>query len=127
MDALYDLRDMLCAQLEDYGKKGELSPAILERVDVLAHAAKNLDKIIEVKEIEEYGDGVSRAGDDYGVMSRRGRSYARGRGRNVKRDAMGRYSYGDDVHEVAEELRELAHRLPEEHRRKIERAIDELR
>ena len=97
-DALYDLKDMLCKQLEDYGKKGEMSAAILERVDILAHAAKNLDKIIESKEMEENGEYSGRA---YDGMSYRydGRSYrdgghsmARGRGSNARRDSMGRYA-----------------------------------
>lgn len=96
MHALYDLKDMLCKELEEYGKKGELSPGTLEIVDKLAHATKNLDKIIETYEEEEY----SNAGDSYqggsyqgGGSYRGGRSYRRGsyaRGRN--RDGMSRYS-----------------------------------
>lgn len=102
MHALYDLKDMLCKELEEYGKKGELSPGTLEIVDKLAHATKNLDKIIETYEEEEYsnaggsyqggsyqgGGGSYRGGRSY---ARRG-SYARGRGSNANRDSMGRYS-----------------------------------
>lgn len=94
MHALYDLKELLCKQLEEYGKKGEMSAAILERVDMLAHAAKNLDKIIEAKEMEESGEYSSRGRAYNDGMSYRydGRSMARGRTGNVKRDSMGRYA-----------------------------------
>lgn len=96
-DHIYDLKDMLCKQLDDYGKKGELTAAVLERVDILAHSAKNLDHIIDRMEESErsermdgrsYGDRPYRDGNSYDD----GRSMARGRGSNVKRDSMGRYS-----------------------------------
>ena len=53
MDALFDLKDLLVKELEAYGKKGEMSASVLERVDMLAHATKNLDKVIECMEEEE--------------------------------------------------------------------------
>ena len=104
-DALYDLKEMLCKQLNDYGKKGELTAAVLERVDMLAHAVKNLDKIIDHMEESEYSGNMD--GRSYGGRSYRdggydgGRSMARGRGSNARRDSMGRYasegySRGDD-------------------------------
>ena len=97
MNALYDLRDMLCAQLEDYGKKGELSASVLEKVDTLAHATKNLDKIIEncEGESEEYSG-------NYGRRSHRSYNSSRGMSRNSSRRGMsGRY-YGDDNEEDEE-------------------------
>ena len=105
-EGIYDLKEMLCKQLNDYGKKGELTAAVLERVDMLAHAVKNLDHIIE-KDDEaaysermdgrNYGDRLYRDGRSYDD----GRSMARGRGSNANRDRMGRYasegySRGDD-------------------------------
>lgn len=96
MHAIYDLKEMLCKQLEDYGKKGELTAAVLERVDMLAHAVKNLDKIIERMEESEYSERMD--GRSYGDRSYRGgssyddgRSMARGR-MNAQRDSRGRYS-----------------------------------
>ena len=47
MDALYELKDMLCEELEEYGKKDKLDVGGLDIVDKLAHTIKNLDKIIE--------------------------------------------------------------------------------
>lgn len=84
-----------------------------------------------------YADGRMDGGRSYADG---GMSYARGdnrgRGRNAKRDSMGRYSreggsyrgysYADDMESIKEEMRELAQQMPEEHRRKIERAIDGL-
>lgn len=121
MKALYDLKDMLCKQLEDYGKKGELSAAVLERVDMLAHAVKNLDKVIEDYEAEEseysgnYANGDNESYNDY-------------RGRSMRRDSMGRYSRRYSRHGgMAERLRDLMEDAPDERsRQKIQRLISEM-
>ena len=112
MHALYDLKDKLCKELEEYGKKGDLSAGSLDVVDKLAHTIKNLDKIIEVYEDEDY----SNYGGSYDY---RGRSYAR------RRDSMGRYSrdgYPRDGYsrtgDIAEKLRALANEAPDERSRK---------
>lgn len=106
MHGIYELKEMLCKELEDYGTKGELTAGSLEIVDKLAHAIKNLDRIIEASEAEgDYserggsyrGGNYARAGQGGGGMGGnrggQGRSYARqGRGRDARRDSMGRYS-----------------------------------
>lgn len=101
MHGIYELKEMLCKELEDYGTKGELTAGSLEIVDKLAHAIKNLDKIIEASEKEgdysERGGSYARDGQGGGGMGGnrggQGRSYARqGRGRDARRDSMGRYS-----------------------------------
>ena len=106
MHGIYELKEMLCKELEDYGTKGELTAGSLDIVDKLAHAIKNLDKIIEASEEEgDYserggsyrGGSYARAGQGGGGMGGnrggQGRSYARqGRGRDARRDSMGRYS-----------------------------------
>ena len=133
MNALYDLREMLCKQLEDYGKKGELTAAVLERVDMLAHAVKNIDKIIEVYESEgEYSeydgdDMTSRRSYDGGSMregerSRNRRSMAR------RRDSMGRYSRGYSRHgDLAEQIRDLMEDAPDEKtRQEMQRLVSRL-
>lgn len=128
MDTLYELKEMLCEELKEYGKKGKLDVGVLEIVDKLAHAIKNIDKIIESYEDEEYSgrmmydDGISYerngsyARDSYArERSRGGRggsSYARGRGRNARRDSMGRYSSDNDM--LVEELRSLMADAPDE-------------
>jgi hypothetical protein len=67
MEKMYELREMLCAELDKVAKKGELSAGSLDVVDKLTHSIKSIDTIMAM-------------GGDYS-----GRSYA-------KRDSMGRYS-----------------------------------
>lgn len=115
MHEIYELKEMLMKELEEYGSKGELTGGSLEVIDKLAHAIKNLCKIIEAaEEEEEYsmaGGSYERGGQGGGNSYARGgsgggrggqgggssrNSYARGggrgRGRNAQRDSMGRYS-----------------------------------
>lgn len=139
MDAVYELKDMLCEELEEYGKKDKLDVGGLEIVDKLAHTIKNLDKIIETYEEEgEYsGYGGSYYGSYDGTGNMGGGSYrrggsrrgsyamergesrrgdyamARGRGRYARRDSMGRYSRDGKM--MAQELRELMEEAPTEH------------
>lgn len=113
MHELYELKDMLCEELKEYGEKGELTAGTLDVVDKLAHTIKNLDKIIEEYDEQEY----SNAYNDMGGRSYRqgGRSYARGRRR---RDSMGRYSsrggYSMDNQSMIEELRGLMQEAPDD-------------
>ena len=116
MHKLYELKDMLCEELEEYGSKGKLDVGSLDVVDKLAHAIKNIDKIIECKEDEEYsnayaydGDGMM-GGTSYARGGRRGGSYARGQSRARRRDNMGRYSRGSD--DFMMDLRELMEDAP---------------
>ena len=133
MDAIYELKDMLCEELEEYGKKDKLDVGTLEIVDKLAHTIKNLDKIIETYEEDGYSkEGYYEGSYDTlegGKYARRGRysregemrgtSYARGdgrgRGSNAKRDSMGRYSR--DSQSMVHELRELMEDAPDERTR----------
>ena len=134
MHELYELKDMLCKELKDYGSKGELTPGTLEVVDKLAHAAKNIDKIIEAYEEEEgyssrpYDDGMNGSYARRGGYSRnmggsnRG-SYARGR-MNARRDSMGRYSRDDGL---AEELRGLMDDAPNDTiKREMQRLVEKI-
>ena len=142
MHELYELKEMLCKELEEYGRKGDLSASSLEIVDKLAHALKNLDKIIESKEEEsgeEYSGAMPRRGGSYryddGMMtggSYRGGSYARGRGSNARRDSMGRYASRGysraegDMAEIVEELRGMMDSLPEEKQHEVQRFIEKV-
>ena len=42
-----ELFNLLVAELEEFGKRTELSKSSLEMVDTLAHAAKNIAKIMD--------------------------------------------------------------------------------
>jgi len=139
MEELYKLKEMLCKELEQYGSKNELTGGSLEVVDKLAHALKNLDKIIESKEDGEgsYYEGMGRnySGNRYysrdgGSMAYDGGSgsYARGRGRNARRDSQGRYSSRGgysraDGSEYIEQLQEMMQELPQEAKQHVQKAI----
>lgn len=89
MHKLYELKDMLCEELEEYGSKDKLDVGGLDIVDKLSHAIKNLDKIIEKYEEDEYSNRDSYEGSYEGSYAR---GMSRARGRNARRDSMGRYS-----------------------------------
>ena len=85
MEALYELRDMLCDQLAEYGERGELTNATLEKIDTLAHALKNVDKVIDCREGE--------ADKSWNARSRSKRSYSMRSGTSKKR----RMNHDEDV------------------------------
>lgn len=78
MQKMEELREMLCEELDKITKKGELSAGSLDVIDKLTHSIKSIDTIMAM--------------DDAGYSNESGYSYARGRGRNARRDSMGRYS-----------------------------------
>ena len=114
MKELYELKDKLCDELKEYGKK-DMSAGSLDVVDKLAHTIKNIDKIIQSHE-----DGASGY-YPYDDRSYRG-SYAR------RRDSMGRYSsYGYSRHSLTEKLRELMDEAPDDKTRsEIQRLVDKM-
>ena len=97
MHALYNLYDMLCKELEKFGERGDLTAGSLATIDTLAHAMKNLDKVIMAKE-EEGGGSYEGSYDEGSFRSSRNSmrgSYDDGmsnRGYSSRRDSMGRYS-----------------------------------
>lgn len=124
MHELYELKDKLCKELEEYGKK-DMSAGTLDVVDKLAHTVKNLDKIIEMYDGEDgsYAYGTHRIMDG-GVYrgSYAGRRYA-------KRDNMGRYSsMGYSRSDgMVDDLRELMQDAPNEQvRKEFQRLIDKV-
>lgn len=74
MHDMYNLKDMLVKELEEFGKKGELSKTSLDAIDKIAHAAKNVAKVIEYCEQDEYSNSMGRSYRDEGSY-RDGRSY----------------------------------------------------
>lgn len=127
MHEIMKLKEMLMKELEEYGSKGELTAGSLETVDKLAHAVKNLCKIIEAYEDEEYSErdgsyrysrryareGGNRGGNSYRYNSYDGGSYARGRGGYARRDSMGRYSR-TAPDEMIEQLQDMMQDAPNE-------------
>lgn len=136
MHKLYELKEMLCSELEKYGSK-ELSAGSLEVIDKMAHAIKNIDKILESYEDGEYSNARggsyargNRGGNRTGTSNAMGGSYARGGSYAQRRDSRGRYSretgYSMAGDEMAMELRELMADAPDEIRMDIQRIIDKV-
>lgn len=108
MHELYELKTKLCDELEKYAKK-DVTSQNLEYIDKLAHAIKNIDKILEAS---DYSGSYARAYTGnlggYRGMHDGGMSYA-----NRNRDAMGRYSSDS----MLAELRELRKSAPDDRTR----------
>lgn len=113
---MHKLMEYICDEMKELEKKaskdGKLTMAEIQYLDTLAHTKKNLLKADEMWEESEYS----------GAMDRRGRSYApyddtsmaRGRGRNARRDSMGRYSRSNESEMMVEELKALMQEAPDE-------------
>lgn len=149
MHELYELKEKLMKELEEYGSQ-EMSAGSLEVIDKLSHAIKNICKIIEAAEEEGYSEEGGRYRNSYegggggryysyeGGQGGGGSSYARrgggrGRGRNARRDSMGRYSsemgYSraeDDMDSMIEELRGMMQELPQEKQREVQKFIQKI-
>lgn len=83
MKYLEELKETLGKELEKFAKQGDVSVNTLEKIHKLADTYKDLCKIALYEE----------------TPMEDGASYRRGRGRNAKRDSMGRYSREDGYSE----------------------------
>ena len=95
MEYIEKIKKMLCRELEKFSMKTDLTVTDLEKIHKLSDTIKNLDKIKLLS--EEDGEGYSearmgRGGSRYSYDDEMMYSERRGRGRNAKRDSMGRYS-----------------------------------
>jgi hypothetical protein len=101
MKYLEEIKQTLCKELEDYGRKAKLTASDLEMVHKLTDTIKNIGKIAIQEEESSYSEArrgrYSRDGGEWQAMGsyEEGSSYRRGRGSNAKRDRMGRYSSDD--------------------------------
>ena len=130
MHKLYELKEKLMDELNEYSDKEEMSAGDLEVVDKLTHTIKNLCKIIEdAEEYSEAGGSYEGGGSYRNQYSNRG-SYAQGGGRGGRggnrgqRARRGGYSsYGSMV----ERLEELMDEAPDMRtRQEIERLINKM-
>ena len=96
---MHKLKDNIKGKLYDIEEKVERNPKAemslqeLQKVQLMSDIVKNIDKI----EMLEDDEGYSEDGHYMGEGRIYGTSYARGRGRNAKRDRMGRYSSDDGM------------------------------
>ena len=123
MHGIYELKERLCDELEEYGKKEDLDVGTLDVVKSLAVTVDKLGKIIERAEESEYSydGGMMRTDGMYSGRSNRGGRSGRYSGAR-RRDRMGRYSgrrngYSMDNKEIIEDLRELMNDAPDDRTR----------
>lgn len=123
---LYDLREMLCEELDEYNRdaKNGLNERVLDTVHKLTDTIKNIDKIMMLED----GD-YSRAGEleanmrgNYGRTEsyNRGNSYAN-RGRHYVR---GHYSRGDGREKMISDIENMMQDATGAERDAYKRALD---
>lgn len=98
MKHLEELKESIKRELEKFAKQSDVSVGTLEKIHKLSDTYKNLCKIEALESEEGYSE--ARGGRTRYSYAMGGSSYdddmmyseRRGRGRNAKRDSMGRYS-----------------------------------
>lgn len=127
MKTMYELKDMLCEEFDEIGKKGEMSAGDLETIHKLTDTIKNIDKIAMLED-----GGYSRDADyprdgDWSANMRgnygRGNSYAR-RGSHYVR---GHYSRDDGREAIVQRMEEMLRDAEGRDRETIQRCIELMR
>ena len=108
---LYDLKDMLCAELDEIGKKGEMSAGDLETVQEGVYSRD--------EDYSRDGDWSANMRGNYG----RGSSYAR-RGSHYVR---GHYSMDDGRDSLISRMEDIMRGADSKDREVIQRCIDTMR
>lgn len=147
MHELYELKEKLMKELEEYSQNGKFSKEDAENIKYIASAIDHICNIVERAEDEYSQRGVQGGRYSYeggqggnqgysrnrgGGYSREGGSYSRGRGRNAQRDSMGRYSRmgdysrADGVEEMVESIRAMMGELPQEVQQDAQRFVQKL-
>lgn len=135
MHKLYELKEKLMDELEAYSQNGKFSKDDVEAIKYISSAIDHICNICEDMDGEYSGDMMPGGmGNMSGSYARGGRSYrgsyARGRGRNAKRDSMGRYSsegYSRAEDDFRMDLHELMQDAPNEQvRQKLQRIMSEM-
>lgn len=112
MKNMEELKDMLCEELDEIVKKGEISFADLDSIQKMTSSIKNIDKIIMADRYSyggSYGDERVYSDGGRGYSMNDGMSYARGgsyanRGKHYVR---GHYSYGDEAGMLSDKIEEM--------------------
>lgn len=114
MHKLYELKDKLIGELEDYADNGKFSKDDAESIKALSASVEHLCNIAD----REDEDGYSMRGTSYNDGMGYSRRYSRAddmsmaRGRTARRDPMGRYSRADGPQgEAVEDIKRDMQRL----------------
>lgn len=131
MEKMERLKRNICEELEMMAEK-PLSGSSLDTIDKLAHAGKNVCKLIEMGDGGEYSGAMWRADGSYGEPMSYRRGYSRtgymDGGSSYRRDSMGRYSRDggkDNMMRQLEEMMQDATSISEKNA--IQRCIDSMR
>lgn len=113
MHNLYNLKTKLIKELEGFAEQGELTKTSLDAVDKIAHATKNLIKVIEDCEEYNYSNSRGMSYVDPHMSSYNRGSYAEGYSRSEEQLKNQIYSLMDGTTDTRtkEELRKLAERF----------------
>lgn len=136
-DDLMDMCETLSTELAKTNEKltnisGSISNGDLDYINKLTHAIKSVKTTLAMMESEEYSNrGGSYRGsyDDRSYEGDMGMSNARGRGRNAKRDSMGRYSSerGYSRNDMMDNLYEMRDNAPDDRtRQEFDRMINKM-
>lgn len=123
---LYDLREMLCEELDEYNRdaKNGLNERVLDTVHKLTDTIKNIDKImmLEDGDYSRTGEWEADMRGSYGRTENysRGNSYAN-RGRHYVR---GHYSRGDGRERMISDIENMMQDATGAERDSYKRALD---
>lgn len=130
MEKIYDLKEKLCGELEEYARKQDMGAGDLEVIHKLTDTIKNIDKICMLEDEGNY----SQAGDGGSSYANRGRHYVRGHysrdgGRGSyggRRDNRGQYSRDDGRSQMMEYLEMAVETANDQDRETIRRFMRQL-
>lgn len=105
--SMYDLREMLCEELENLtAQRTNLTGEKLKAIDMLTHSIKSIDTIIAMEDAEYSNARRGGSNDSYGRGSYARDSYARrGNDSYARRGGNSRgYSRDEDLRQQLEEM-----------------------
>ena len=137
IEELHELCETVSKEIAEANNKirsgnGKLSAGDVEYLDKLTHMLKSIKTTIAMMEAEEEDEYSHYYYPPHYGRSYEDRSISHARGRNTRRDSMGRYSrtsgysYADSMDSLISEMREMMGDMPEEKRREVQRFIDKM-
>lgn len=132
-EALYELKEMLCRELEEYLAKGELSKGDLEPICKITKSVKNLCKILMMEE-DGRGreDGYGRSNDysrdgEWSANMRGNYGHENSYARTGQHYVRGHYSRDDGRQRMIEQVRRMMDEADGEDRENIRRCLETLK
>lgn len=128
MKTYYELKDMLCSELDKFNKMSEINPQSLDKIDKLTHSIKSLETIIAMNEADDgesnYYPYPMRSYENMGGQSNARRRDSRGRYSRENREG---YSRDEARDEMLSDLRDMMRDTHDERMKsKIQRFISEI-